>query len=219
MLPIQSSPSGNSKALSRRLVCKTALYMCQTILLMGGALVHVHCSLVTQHMYPGCINTGQILDWPEGTVLKSCQAFHIAEMLQLVLRILVCHSTSTSNEPPSTVSAAPFHQSIRSVELPLTAQLIPPYTYLFTTISPITQSSPDSLSLSKFWGQIVDSHLSVTWLHHCFPHSQHEAIQCLHMHRILKQVFRVKKNSWGCRPNSKYLLPSAAALSLMIGNT
>ena len=31
-----------------------------------------------------------------------------------------------------------------------------------------------------------------------------------------EQVFRVK-NSWGCRPNSKYLLPSVAALSLTIG--
>ena len=31
-----------------------------------------------------------------------------------------------------------------------------------------------------------------------------------------KQVFRVK-NLWGCRPNSKYLLPSVAALSLTIG--
>ena len=31
-----------------------------------------------------------------------------------------------------------------------------------------------------------------------------------------KQVFRIK-SSWGCRPNSKYLLPSVTALSLTIG--
>ena len=32
----------------------------------------------------------------------------------------------------------------------------------------------------------------------------------------MKQVFQVKKNLWGCCPNSKYLLPSVAALSLTI---